>query len=725
MKCPAGGVQLSPMAKTSSDEDAGEGLFPEIGEESLREAFLASADPELTMFLDRIGRSDAVPVSPQGSGSWRKFVAGPESEDELGRVEDLTLIEVIAEGHMAVVFLARETALGRHVALKMLSPGLAGNPEARKCFLREAKAAAGLDHACILPLYRVGEKPLPYFTMRLVEDGSLQDRLDHSGRLAPDAWFSVARQAASALGAAHASGIIHRDVKPTNLLMEAVGDRLWVVDFGIAAPPGLPASERRSLLGTPRYMSPEQARGEALDGRSDLFSLGAVLYRCACGEEYVSGGTSAEVLEQLSSGVVPDRLEKAENLLPSQRRLLRRLLAHAPEDRFADADAFLRALEKEKPETRVKRKRLFFGASLACGILLGLGLVGAKFHIPGKSPAPVSGVATLPTIRIDGSEAVYRDLEAALVAAPDGATLLLEGVFVCRKVHFGPVGRRLAIHSAPGGRAVVVASRPDEHALFLRGATELRGIDFLREPAGGTSLPIVGIHGGEAVVSDCRFLTGEAPAVGGRSPRGSALSLTHLQRAVVEDCVFETPGREAMSLAFQAGSPPMHLTVRSCIVLAEDVLIRRIWDGEGTTEIDMEGSVVVAHRLFHEHPRNSLTPDASLAFRIEGSWLDLSGATLHFANGTNPFSENGLPVSWTGRRNRHARSSIKFGWSVPGAPLEIREFDWSVPFPSGISGEETGGRIGALRPAGPQPPTLREILEILKEDDEFSSLATP
>lgn len=226
-------------------------------------------------------------------------------------------------------------------------------------------------------------------------------------------------------------------------------------------------------------------------------------------------------------------------------------------------------------------------------------------------------------------------------------------------------------------------------------------------------------------MSDCRFLTGVAPTADGESPQGSALSLTHLERALVEDCVFDTPGREAMSLAFQAGSPPMRLTIRACIVLAEDVLIRRIWDGDGATEIDMERSVVVSHRLFQEHRRNSLTPDASLAFRIEGSWLDLSGAALHFANGTSPFPENGLPVSWMGNRNRHAGSSLTLGWSVPGAPFETREFDWSSPFPSWISGEEREGRIGSLRPVGPQPPTLREILEILKDDDEFSPLATP
>ncbi|MEZ5300426.1 MAG: serine/threonine-protein kinase [Verrucomicrobiales bacterium] len=157
----------------------------------------------------------------------------------------------------------------------------AADPAARERFLREACAAARLHHPNILPIYTVDEAGgCPFFTMPFATGGTLQDALDRGEAPAPERLRQIAAAVAAALGEAHASGIIHRDIKPANILFDAADPaKVWVCDFGIAQRTGAetaPQTPGAAVAGTPHYMSPEQARGEPLDGRSDLFSLGAV-----------------------------------------------------------------------------------------------------------------------------------------------------------------------------------------------------------------------------------------------------------------------------------------------------------------------------------------------------------------------------------------------------------------------------------------------------------------
>ena len=195
----------------------------------------------------------------------------------------------IGRGGMGVVYRARDEKLKRLVAIKVLPPELAYRPDIRARFIREAETAAGISHPHVVPIHSVGEADdLVYFVMGLVEGESLAVRLKRRGRLSIDESRRIFKETADALYAAHQQGVIHRDVKPDNILLEGTRGRVMVTDFGIAkalSASGSTLTEAGIAIGTPAFMSPEQAAGEReIDGRSDLYSLGVVAYQMLAGE---------------------------------------------------------------------------------------------------------------------------------------------------------------------------------------------------------------------------------------------------------------------------------------------------------------------------------------------------------------------------------------------------------------------------------------------------------
>jgi len=261
-----------------------------------------------------------------------------------------TLESEIGRGGMGVVFRAHDEKLKRTVAVKVLPPELAYRKDIRARFVREAEMAARLSHPNIVPIHTVGEADdLVYFVMGYVDGESLSVRLKRRLRLSIEESRRIMRETADALAAAHQQGVIHRDVKPDNILLEGTRGRVMVTDFGIAkalTSEGATLTDTGIAIGTPAFMSPEQAAGErVIDGRSDLYSLGVVAYQMLTGElPFQSPTVPGLLMKQISTPAPP-----VDRLRPDAPRDLAltvmRCLEKDPEDRWATADALRRALE--------------------------------------------------------------------------------------------------------------------------------------------------------------------------------------------------------------------------------------------------------------------------------------------------------------------------------------------------------------------------------------------
>jgi len=222
----------------------------------------------------------------------------PES---LGRLGTYEVIGVLGRGGMGVVLKAYDPALRRNVAIKVLSASLASCGAARRRFLREARAAAAVVHEHVVSVFAVVETVrLPFFVMEYVPGRSLQDRLDRNGPLSLPEILRIGMQTAAGLAAAHAQGLVHRDVKPANILLENGVERVRLSDFGLArAAADAAVTQSGVVAGTPHYMAPEQAQGESADSRADLFSLGSTLYTMCAGHPPFRAASPLAVLRRV------------------------------------------------------------------------------------------------------------------------------------------------------------------------------------------------------------------------------------------------------------------------------------------------------------------------------------------------------------------------------------------------------------------------------------------
>jgi Protein kinase domain/Domain of unknown function (DUF4328) len=253
------------------------------------------------------------------------------------------IVAPVSRGGMGVVYRAEEVGLGgRPVALKLLSPALAGDPAFRERFLREMRVAAAIDHPNIVPVYRAGdEQGRLYIAMRYVDAFDLRRVLHAEGRLTAGRTIIVLEQVARALDAAHARGLVHRDVKPGNILLLPPATRedaehVYLVDFGIArsASDDLSISGAGPFIGTPRYAAPEQVAGQPVDGRTDGYALGCVLYECLTGRPPFPAGSNEALLFAHLEAAPPQVTAERPELPPAIDRVVQRAMAKAKQDRF-------------------------------------------------------------------------------------------------------------------------------------------------------------------------------------------------------------------------------------------------------------------------------------------------------------------------------------------------------------------------------------------------------
>ncbi|HEV8305365.1 MAG TPA: protein kinase [Gemmatimonadales bacterium] len=321
-----------------------------------------------------------------------------------------TLEGEIGRGGMGVVYHARDERLKRKVAVKVLPPELAFREEIRIRFLREAETAARLSHPHIVPIHSVGEGPegLVYFVMAYVDGESLAARLKRRGQLAAEESRRILMETADALGAGHALGIVHRDVKPDNILLEGSRGRVVLTDFGIAkaltsstGPGTLTATG--VAIGTPHYMSPEQAAGDReIDGRSDIYSLGVVGYQMLTGELPFSAPTVPGLLLKQITEQAPYLKDKAPACPDDLASCVMRSLEKEPEARWPTADALRRALESR---TAPPYRRRATGAR------------GTRFGAPAPPALPAPARPEPPARRSRLRAAAARDAQSQLTAS--------------------------------------------------------------------------------------------------------------------------------------------------------------------------------------------------------------------------------------------------------------------------------------------------------------------
>jgi serine/threonine protein kinase len=468
------------------------------------------------------------------------FLEPPQGEGELGRLGGYRVLELLGSGGMGLVFRAEDVRLKRPVALKVIRPTLAANAAARERFLREAQAAAAVEHDHIVTIHQVGEdRSIPFIAMPLLRGESLQRRLDREGRLPVSEIIRIGREVAEGLAAAHQRGLVHRDVKPANVWLEGPGGRVKLLDFGLARAAAVDShlTGPGQIVGTPAYMAPEQARGGPVDERTDLFALGCVLYCLATGATPFDDSNPLAALAALANDE-PRPVRSVNPDVPTGlAELIARLLAKDPSRRPASARAVVEALTAvEQPQARPEppKRRWSVAAALlgvAATALLAGGIIlritrkdgkvvevplqpGDKIEIveqPGARPEVPQPVTVVPDkekpfvlIRTGGDREEFKQIAAAVAELQEGDVLEVHGngPFPVPSINLKDKG--LTVRAAPGYRPRFFPAKFLAAGAWIsvqNGPLVLQGCDF-HCPPGRIALNDTGSH---CQIDNCRF----------------------------------------------------------------------------------------------------------------------------------------------------------------------------------------------------------------------------
>ena len=333
-------------AMVLSHEDSGELLG--APEELLENGGATQADA--TAAFAQQARPSATQTEPAHAGpDDLAFLAPSARPGHLGRLGHYEVREVIGKGGFGVVLKGFDERLHRVVAIKVLSPAYAANGSARQRFIREARAAAAVKNEHVVGIYDVEDDAQPpYFVMEMIDGESLQAKLDRSGSLGVKEVLRIGMQIAEGLAVAHKQGLVHRDIKPANILLDNGVERVKLTDFGLArAVDDASITQSGTVAGTPMYMSPEQAEGLPIDHRSDLFSLGTVLYTMCTGRTpFRASGTHAVLKRVIDAS--PRPIREINNEIPDWLcHIIARLHARRPEDRFQTAQEVAEVLGQQ------------------------------------------------------------------------------------------------------------------------------------------------------------------------------------------------------------------------------------------------------------------------------------------------------------------------------------------------------------------------------------------
>lgn len=485
-----------------------------------RAAFLdeiCGSDHELRRQIEALISADSPPggflEKPVLDVLARDMLARSSQRDLAGRrIEDYEVISRLGAGGIGEVWLARDLNLNREVALKLLWPKFAGDPYHVRRFQQEARAASALNHPNIVTVYEIGKSEgVAFIAEERVAGETIRQRLAR-GPIPLKEAVDIGRQAASALTAAHAAGVVHRDIKPENVILRPDG-LVKVLDFGLArfverpAVPGALGSDSLSLpgfvLGTVRYMSPEQARGLPVDGRSDVFSLGVMLYEMAAGTVPFSGPTATDTLAAILTAE-PAPISRYLPSVPADfERIVRRCLAKEPAGRYASIDELREDLAGLAARLGRPRPTKAWGAA---GILALLLIVAAAWLLTARKQAPES----FSSMRI--TRVVARGEAADAALSPSGKLLAYVvkergGESIWIRSRPGP-GEMAAVPPETGEHSGLVFSPDDAYLYFRRRNTEDSG-SLYRVPVAGrgaAELVLGDVSGAAALSPDGRRL---------------------------------------------------------------------------------------------------------------------------------------------------------------------------------------------------------------------------
>jgi serine/threonine protein kinase len=451
----------------------------------------------------------------------------------IGRVGHYEVLSALGQGAMGVVVRAHDTQLCRSVAIKLMSPQLMSSASARERFFREARAAAGINHPNIVTIHAVSEQAgVPYLVMEYVGGRTLMDRIHSEAPLKPVDILRISAQVASGLAAAHQQGVIHRDIKPANILLEDSVERVKITDFGLARVI-LEQSDLTSqggLVGTPAYMSPEQVNGERLDARSDLFSMGCVMYAMLSGYSPFRAENALASARRVTSEKHTSLSEISKDVPNFFVAMVDRLLEKDPKDRYQSAGALLDELtghlarmnsgadslaDAPSKRTLVARRTRQLALAGVCGAAVLALLTGFFFPYSRRSeklapqPKTILAPASLGLLRVTktggNDDTSFTSLTAALKRASAGSTIRVEGSEVYDETESIIVPAGLAGIKLEATAGATVRAPRQRPVLTIEGAPRVQVSGFRFETASGQhAVEIRGACPG-SVIEDCQF----------------------------------------------------------------------------------------------------------------------------------------------------------------------------------------------------------------------------